>query len=57
MAEECGLSTVGEAVMNIELHAGSLFPYQDVPLELYQLETEANGYDPDCPISKALKQA
>jgi hypothetical protein len=56
MAESCGLSTIGEAVLNITLHAGSLFPYQGVLLALHQLEAEASGFDPNYPISKAIKQ-
>jgi len=54
MAEACGLSTVGEAVMNIELHAGSLFPYQDLPLELAQLESEASAFDENVRVKEAI---
>lgn len=31
IAKACGLNTVGEAVMNIRLHAVSLFPFEDLP--------------------------
>ena len=56
IAESCGLSTVGEAVKNIEIHAMSLFIYEDLPLELAQLEFEARGFDENTTISEAMKQ-
>ena len=56
IAKACGLNTVGEAVMNINLHAVSLFPFEDLPLELEQLESEAKSFDKDALISEAMKQ-
>lgn len=34
---ECGLETVGEAVLNIQIHAASLFGYSDIPNEVGEL--------------------
>jgi len=56
IAKACGLNTVGEAVMNINLHAVSLFPFEDLPLELEQLESEAKSFDKDALISEAMKR-
>ena len=56
IAESCGLSTVGEAVKNIEIHAMSLFIYEDLPLELARLEFEARAFDENTTISEAMKQ-
>jgi hypothetical protein len=56
IAKACGLNTVGEAVMNISLHAVSLFPFEDLPSEFEQLESEAKSFDKDTLISEAMKQ-
>lgn len=37
IAQDCGLDSVGEAIFNIRLHAGSLFAYKDVTKELQEL--------------------
>ena len=31
---ECGLKTWGEAIRNVEVHAGMCFSYEDIPKEL-----------------------
>ena len=56
IAKACGLNTVGEAVMNIRLHAVSLFPFEDLPSEFEQLESEVKSFDKDTLISEAMKQ-
>ena len=43
IALECGLHTVGEAVFNIELHAMSIFSYEDIRRELDQLYQEVGS--------------
>lgn len=55
LADECGLSTVGEAILNVELHAPSLFPYEKMHDELNELCQEAAVYDDNQLISDALK--
>lgn len=34
IADSCGLETLGEAYMNIEIHSPSLFPYAEIEKEL-----------------------
>lgn len=38
VAKDCGLETVGEAIYNIKIHAGSLFSYSDIQKEIAELE-------------------
>ena len=33
----CGLETVDEAVLNVEIHAPNIFPYDDAATEIYEL--------------------
>lgn len=40
----CGLETVDEAVLNIEIHAPNIFPYDDAATEIYELIQEAKPY-------------
>lgn len=54
LADECGLSTVGEAILNVELHALSLFPYEKMHTELNELYQEAAAYDDNQLISEVL---
>lgn len=37
---DCGLETVGECVLNIQMHAGNLFSYPDMEKELGELAVE-----------------
>jgi hypothetical protein len=37
IAEECGLETIGEAIMNIQIHALSIFNYNEEKKELNEL--------------------
>lgn len=54
-AEACGLETVGEAVLNIEIHAPSLFTYEALTGELRELEKDAVEVSDATPISKILE--
>ena len=56
IAEACGLDTVGEAIYNIELHAPSLFAYDDLPGELKELDKDATGIPSETLISEILKE-
>ena len=40
----CGLETVDEAVLNVELSAMQIFPYEDIPKELRELNSEYDEY-------------
>lgn len=40
----CGLSTVDEAILNVEIHCSNIFSYADATLELYELHEEAKPY-------------
>ncbi len=42
IANECGLETVGEAIMNIEIHALSLFSVSDIEKEVNELKDTWN---------------
>ncbi len=52
--DECGLSTLGEAILNVELHAPGLFPYEKMHDELNELYQEAAVYDDNQLISDVL---
>lgn len=41
-ARDCGLETAGEAIRNIEIHAGSLFSLYDTEKELKELHDTWN---------------
>lgn len=41
----CGCGTIKEAILNVEIHCGNLFPWGDATLELYELHEEAADYD------------
>ena len=38
IAKDCELETVGEAIYNVKIHAGSLFSYSDIQKEIEELE-------------------
>ena len=40
----CGLETVDEAILNVEIHAPNIFPYDDAATEIYELTQEAKPY-------------
>jgi hypothetical protein len=44
IAVDCGLTTIGEAILNIELHAISLFSYDELSKELNELYEDAKNY-------------
>ena len=41
LAESCDLEEVGEAILNVRMHAGSLFSYSDINKELQELNDDA----------------
>ena len=45
LAEACGLTTVGQAVMNVEMHALNIFNYRTMEVEIKELQDEASKYD------------
>lgn len=55
IAEACGLSTVGEAVLNVEMNATGFWPYEKMAWELVELVKEADQYEDDTPISHILE--
>ncbi len=42
IGKECGLTTVGESIYNIDLRAGQIFTYSEINKELKQLYSEWN---------------
>lgn len=54
LADECGLSTVGEAILNVEIHSPTLFPYEKISEELNELCQEAAAYDDNQLVSELL---
>lgn len=54
MGYDCGLETVEEAIINIELHASNLFPYQDIAKELDELYNEVQGINNNAHIIDVL---
>jgi hypothetical protein len=44
IGQDCGLTTVGEAVFNIHIHCLSLFNYGEERKELNELEKEVETY-------------
>ena len=41
IGNDCGLETVGEALYNINLHAGNIFEYSKINTEMNELVNEA----------------
>lgn len=41
----CGLETLGEAVMNIQIHAMNIFTYDEMVKEINELVLECTNYD------------
>lgn len=54
IAEDCGLETIHEAIINIQIHADCLFSYDDLKKELIELYEDAENYDTNDPIFVAL---
>lgn len=57
LAEACGLSTVGEAIDNVTIHATSLFPYNMINREIAELTADfllVCDIDRDTPIETIL---
>ena len=54
IADECGLETIGEAIFNIQLHAISLFSYDELNEELNELYEDAKNYHMDASVLTLL---
>lgn len=54
IAEDCGLETIGEAILNIEIHAISLFSYDELNKELSELYEDAKNYHMDDSVLTVL---
>ena len=46
----CGLETLGEAVMNIQIHAMNIFTYDEMVKEINELVSECTIYDANSKI-------
>ena len=46
----CGLETLGEAVMNIQIHAMNIFTYDEMVKEINELVNECTNYDSNSKI-------
>ncbi|HGD0580533.1 TPA: hypothetical protein ACH354_002195 [Clostridium perfringens] len=40
IGKDCGLETIGEAICNIELHASSMFDFDDIQEEIEELHND-----------------
>lgn len=47
MGSDCGLTTVEEAVRNVEIHATSLFTFNMMEEELIELHEDYKNYEPE----------
>ena len=45
MGKFCGLETVGECILNAEMHYLTMIPYSDIPNEVNELEKEIKAYE------------
>lgn len=45
IALDCGLNTIGEAIMNIDMHSICIFSYDAIDKELTELYEDAKGID------------
>lgn len=51
---DCGLKTLKEAIVNIQIHANSLFCYDKIDDELHELYVKARKYSPKMSIEECL---
>lgn len=56
IGEDCGLTTVEEAIRNIQIHAISLFTFDDLEDELMELEEDSKNYSENALILDVIKQ-
>ena len=49
IGKDCGLETIGEAICNIELHASSMFDFDNIQEEIEELHNDFknNGLNED----------
>lgn len=59
IGKSCDLETVGEAMLNIDMHAISIFDYEKLTEELREMydEFENSGFKKDTLISSVLESA
>lgn len=50
IGRDCGLTTVAECVLNVEIHKLNIFSYTEMDNELKELRTEADSYDGETEI-------
>lgn len=56
IGRDCGLETVGEAILNIELHSISLFAYSEIKNELNELYEATKDISYDTTIGEILNE-
>lgn len=56
IGEDCGLITIKEAIRNIQIHAVSLFTFDDLEAELIELEEDLKNYSENTLILEVIKQ-
>lgn len=58
LGKECGLHTWAECYDNVFMHAGQIFSYDRIPVELLELQQEMFKTDPDkfCEIFNSNKE-
>lgn len=54
IALDCGLNTIGEAIMNIDVHAISVFSYSEMNKELAELYEDTKGIDLEAKIKQVF---
>lgn len=54
IGRECGLTTLKEALENIQFHAANLFSYKEINNELHELYEEIRNYSPKMLIEDYL---
>ena len=54
IALDCGLNTIGEAIMNIDIHATSVFSYREMNKDLAELYKDAKGIDLEAKIKQVF---
>lgn len=52
----CGLTTIGEAVLNIDLHAMNIFAYSEIPIELRELYSQFNVEEAEISIKEKFPE-
>lgn len=58
IGKDCGLHTIGECYINIEIHSLSLFPYNEINKKILELQKDFFYHNPDefCKIFDSTKE-